>query len=190
MTKFILHGGFSRTLNEQNRKFREEVVKDVPENGQLLIVYFSRPDDEYPKLASQDVPAFKEAAGGKKINIVIAGKDNFIEELKSSQAIFMRGGRTELLADELKKHPELKDLIKGKTIAGSSAGAYVLSRYYHSASRGGIHEGLGILPLRMICHYQSDTFKFNDDPVSLMEKYPKDLPLIILKDFEYTVINQ
>ncbi len=102
----------------------------------------------------------------------------------------MRGGETEKLLFELKKHPEFKDAIKGKTIAGSSAGAYAVSRYYHSANRGGIHEGLGILPVRMICHYQSDTLKFTDDPIALMKEYPDELPLVVLKDFEFQVFNQ
>jgi peptidase E len=189
MTKYILHGGFTRTPNELNRKFMAEVVKDIPDGGQLLIVYFSRNDEEYPKLIEQDKEPFEAAATGKEIKVVVADKGKFVQQLKSSDAIYMRGGETELLMQELEKHPDFGSLVQGKTVAGSSAGAYVLAKYYHSASRGGIHKGLGLVPVRVICHYQSDGFDTPDDPMAVMKDNPEDLRLIVLKDFEYEVIK-
>jgi len=177
--------------NEQNKKFREEVVKDIPEGGRLLIVYFACEDEKYPQLREQDEPAFQKAAGNKQINIIIASKNNFIEELKSSNAVYMRGGETDRLMNELKKYPDFKNLIKGKTVAGSSAGAYILSKYYHSASKQGIYQGLEIVPVRIICHYKSEKFDYDrGDPLTMMKDYHEELPLVVLRDFEFKIFNQ
>lgn len=138
----------------------------------------------------QDKSRIIENADNKKLNIVTATEDDFMNQIEKADSIYIRGGETDKLINTLKQYPDFKEVIKNKIISGSSAGAYVLSTYYASASKGGIHKGLGILPLRVICHYQSEIHKIDEskkheDPVALIEEYPKDLELIVLKDYEW-----
>lgn len=184
-TTFVLHGGYTSAKNELNAGFYKEMSRYVPGGGNILLIYFSRDDEDYDRVFEQDRSRIVEQAGGKKLTIVRATKGNFVEEVEAADALYMRGGDTDKLLNVLKKHPDFGEAIKGKVIAGSSAGAYVLAKYYHSVSKGGVHEGLGLLPVRVVCHYESAGFEKVDDPLALMGKYPKDLELVVLKDHEW-----
>lgn len=192
MTKYILHGGFTSEDNEGNRTFYKEMSVGVPNGGTILLVYFAGSDEQVGGKFEQDKERILAGADGRTLNIQVATRENFIEEIKAADAIYMRGGDTEMLLAALKEYPEFKEVIKGKVVSGSSAGAYVLSAYYYSSSYHNVGEGLGILPARVICHYQSEhrDFQETEDPVKVMEKYPSELKLIVLKDYEWKVIEQ
>lgn len=184
MTKYILHGGNTSTPNKWNKEFYTEIGKDVPENSQVLLVYFSRREEEYNQLFAQDKQRIIDNAGGKKLTFVSANKKDFLDQVRKSQAIYMRGGETMQLINTLKQYPEFTELLEGKTIAGSSAGAYAMSKYFYSPSEGGVFEGLGILPVRINCHWDG-----GQKAIDELNKYPKDLEMILLKDSELKVIK-
>ena len=189
MTKFILHGGFTRVDNELNRSFFRELVKDVPSGGTVLLVYFARKNDEIEVRFKQDKELIQNQTNNKSFNFVLATNDSFINQVKESNVIFISGGDTDKLLTTLKEYSDFKEAIKYKTVAGSSAGAYVFSTFYFSNSRNENFKGLGILPIRIICHYQSTNPMFNkkNDPIELMENCPDNLELVILKDYEWVV---
>ncbi len=185
MTKFILHGGFTGADNELNRGFYREMTKGLPDGANVLL-YFARKDEEVPKLFAEDKARILEQAENKNFDIVRAEEGKFMGQASAAGAIYMRGGDTDKLIETLKSYPDFKNALEGKIVSGSSAGAYVLSTYYYSATKGGVHEGLGILPLRVICHYKSEILKgHGEDAITLMEKYPHDLELVVLKDYEW-----
>ncbi len=188
-TKFILHGGYTSTPNEWNRTFYEEISRDVPEGGSILLIYFSRKEEGkgLQKLFEQDKERVLKQAKGKKLNVVFAEQDGFMNQLTRADAIYMRGGSTERLLRVLREFPGFQRAIKGKTIAGSSAGAYALARYYYSGSQEGIFEGLGILPIKIICHYKEDEHAQIKE--TLKKDYPSDLELVLIKDYEWRVFN-
>lgn len=188
-TKFILHGGFTSAKNDLNAGFYKEMSRYVSDGANILLIYFSRDDEDYDRVFEQDSSRIVEQAGGKKLAIMRASKDNFMEEVEKADVLYMRGGKTEKLLNVLKQHPDFGQAIVGKVVAGSSAGAYILAKYYHSVSRGGVHEGLGLLPVRVVCHYKSSRFEKIDDPIVLMERYPSDLELVVLKDYEWKVFS-
>ncbi len=94
----------------------------------------------------------------------------------------MHGGTTLKLLDALKKFPNLKELFKGKIIAGESAGAYVLSAFFFSKSAGGIFEGTGLVPVKIICHYIGENKE-------KLDECPKNLEILLLPDYKYRVFN-
>ena len=193
MTKFILHGGFTREANELNDRFYQEFVKDLKEGGTVLFVYFAREKDEYQKLFKQDSTRVLETVGEKKLNAILAEEENFIEQVKNADALFLRGGDTDKLKNTIKKYKEFPKAIEGKVVAGSSAGAYLFSTFHGSASFGGVHEGLGILPIRLICHYKSQSGIFDhvgEKELEEIKKYPDHLELVVLKDFESKVFTK
>ena len=77
-----------------------------------------------------------------------------------------------------------------KTVAGSSAGAYVLSAFNYDKSEKTVRTGLGFVPVRTICHYGSPTNEHTgEEAIQVMESQHKDLLLVILKDREWKVFE-
>lgn len=189
MTKFILHGGFTGKNNELNNTFYEEFARDIPDGSTILLVYFaSRSDDTSEKFKGQGVRII-EHAHGKNFNFAMATKEDFLDQITSSSAIYLGGGSTNKLLDILRTYPDLKPLVQGKTIAGSSAGAYALAHFGASHSEDVVREGLGLVPLRVVCHYESPDLPPNEKSVSALRAMAQDLELILLKDCEWRVFN-
>lgn len=192
MTKYILHGGYTRVNNELNQSFYKEFVRDVPDKGTILICYFASKDPDITKKFEQDTNTFSKWAEGKNFNFLLADEKNLIEQLKKADALYIPGGSTPKLLGVLKNYPELKENLEGKTVAGSSAGAYAIGRYsaFHDDESGGqIREGLGLLPLRVVCHYESAELPPNPKALSVLKEMAQDLELVVLKDFEWRVFK-
>lgn len=158
MTKIILHGGFTRDDNELNRSYYREITGDLKDGDTVLVVLFARKKEEWADLF-QDETRKLTASTGAKLKIELASEDDFASQLKQANAIVIRGGDTLKLIEIIKRYPDFAEAIKGKVVAGSSAGAYLFSRYYHSGSSNDVFEGLGILPIRITCHYESKKFE-------------------------------
>ncbi len=186
MTKYILHGGNTHTKSEDNKKFFQEIVKDLSPPVNLLIVYFSREENKWPELLKDDKKNFTSANPNKKINFILASKDKqtFIKQVKEANVIYMRGGETIMLIGALKNIKNLKELFKGKVVAGSSAGAYVLSKYYVD-SRNDMGEGLGILPIKTFAHYNGN----RKEELNRLEKHGEKLPTYALAEGKFVVIK-
>ena len=189
-TKFILHGGFTTEENESNRAFFEEFVKDVSGMGKILLVYFaSRTEEKRRASIESHVKILKERIRDKNLNNFVATKENFLEELKQSDAVLFNGGSTNNLLKVLKTYPDLKPLVKNKTIAGSSAGAYMLATLGASHSEEKVREGLGFVPLRVICHFESPKLPPSIASVEVLKNTRQDLELVYLKDYEWKVFT-
>lgn len=185
MTKYILHGGYTSAENEWNNTFYQELTKGVPEGGTILLVYFASEDENVQEKFKQDRERIIAGADTKRRHIELATEAVFLEQLQRADSVYLRGGVMTKLHNTLAKFPEFKELIKGKIVAGSSAGAYILSTYFFSNSRGKVFEGLGCLPVRTICHFQSDRHPMKGNPLKEIEKCPHDLELVLLRDTEW-----
>lgn len=177
--------------NELNEEFFKEMLSDVPKGGLVLCVYFASDTGDVDKKFVEDEHRLRGFANNKDVLFLKASEADFENQVKKSNVIFLRGGDTELLLEKLRKYPELKGLIVGKTVAGSSAGAYALSKYYYSNSKDLVREGLGLLPVRTVCHYQSlvHPVSKNINPVGDINKFDNKLELVVLKDYEYKVFH-
>lgn len=189
MTKFILHGGFTRYENELNRSFYEEFMRDVPEHGTVLIVHFASREDDTTVAFDEQCRKFAEQAQGKTVNFVKATEKDFTEQFKEADAIYFHGGSTNKLLRVLRTYPDLRPLTEGKTIAGSSAGAYALAKLGASHSEDATREGLGWVPLRVVCHYESPELPPAEGAVSLLRTTSEDLELVLLKDCEWRMFR-
>lgn len=189
MTTYILHGGFTRYHNKLNDSYYQEIVKDVPDGGNILTIYFARLAEEVPERFAEEKIRILTQASDKNITVSLASENNFTQQVQQANVIVIAGGDTQKLMKTLQQFPGFGEALRGKTVAGSSAGAYVLSKYYHSASADQTYEGLGLVPVRIICHFESDKFETRGSPVEKMEKYPDDLELVVLRDCEWRVFN-
>lgn len=189
MTKFILHGGFTRKDNELNRSFFKEFLADLPNEGTVLMVFFASRDDDPSATFKELAERMLSEADGKDINFILATKDGFLEEIKKSNAVYMHGGSTNKLLDVLRTFPPLQHLIQNKTVAGSSAGAYAIAKYGASHSEDRVRDGLGLAPLRAVCHYESPELPPAPGAVTVLQNMDTSLELVLLKDCEWKVFN-
>lgn len=102
--------------------------------------------------------------------------------------MYFHGGSTNKLLETLRTYPDLKPLLEGKTIAGSSAGAYAIAQFGASHSEDAVREGLGLAPLRVICHDESAELPPAPGAVALLKETSKNLELVSLKDCEWKVV--
>ncbi|OGY90279.1 MAG: hypothetical protein A2677_01410 [Candidatus Komeilibacteria bacterium RIFCSPHIGHO2_01_FULL_52_14] len=183
-TMYILHGGATGKPDPLNDEFFKKIVQNIPDAGSILAVYFARKEDEYQNFFAQDKKLFEKAAGRKKIQPALASQKDFMKQLKAADAVYIRGGETPRLLTTLKHYPKFQGALQGKIVAGSSAGAYVLSTNYYSNEQGGVFQGLGILPINITCHFNGD-----QKVLDQLKKKSSQLKTVVLKDCESTVIS-
>ncbi len=128
---------------------------------------------------------FRENIHGRDIELVLARREKFTDQLRAADALYIHGGGTEELYDSLKGYPDFIELVrKKKLVVGSSAGAYVLARYSLDYAEGSVvRKRFGILPIKIHCHF---------DPVKrarIIEQFkavdPENaLETVLLKDCE------
>ena len=106
-----------------------------------------------------------------------------------AQVVYIRGGSTEVLLSELhKQNIHLETALQGKTLAGSSAGAQAISKYYYVVDSLQVGEGLGLLPNKVVVHYQSDYNAPNinwERAVSALRNHRENLPVITLSEGQF-----
>lgn len=179
-TKYILHGGYAGEENKENDKFFKEILSIRKNKLNILLVYFAKNKEDYQRVKSEDIYQFSKNANSKILNFDIAEKKNFIKQIKKSDIIYMHGGKTLKLLKALKGYKISSKLIKGKVVAGESAGAYVLSSYFYSKSERGCFAGLKLVPVKVICHYiGKNRDKLNQCPSTYQE--------LLLEDYHFKV---
>lgn len=188
MTKYILHGGNTRDKTEDNKEFFVELTNGLLDNATILCIYFSRPKELWPELFEQDKINFSSASPQKVFKFMLADDSTptFVEQLKKAAVVHLRGGETDKLKETLSKVKNLNKLLKNKVVSGSSAGAYVLSRYYYTNSKDEIREGLGILPIKTFCHYTEE----KSDKLKLLKEHGEDLKTYAIPEEKFFVFEQ
>ena len=192
MTKYILVGGYPHKAADTGKAFAEELVKDFNEPIKLLDCLFARPKDNWDIAYNQDIEFFHRHLPGKKLDIVCADPDKFIEQVRRADAIYIRGGDAEDLLIELLKHQNLQNELDGKTLAGSSAGAGAIAKYYYALDDLKIGEGLGLLPIKVLVHYRSDynAPNINWDKVETeLKNHKENLQFLTLKEGQFEIVN-
>lgn len=187
-TKFILHGGASNRKTEDNRKFFLDVLNSVESsNVRILCIYFARPEHRRNESFEEDKSIFFSLDTPKKFELHQAKFD--IEELRDqvthSDVVFIQGGMKGCLKERLEELGNLSEMVKGKVVVGISAGANMLSKYYHSSVAHGVREGLGVLPIKMFCHYTEK----NIDELEELNKYKEKLPVYKIHEEKFSVIE-
>lgn len=151
-TKFILHGGYSKGAKQENDAFFSEILKSAPKEARILLVYFAESDDRVVERYVEDLEQFNKNRGDKTLSFDRASEQLFVEQANTADIIYLHGGHTGKLLEALKRISDLRDLFNGKIIAGDSAGANVLCSVFYSKTIG-TSEGLGFIPIKIICHY-------------------------------------
>lgn len=193
MTKFILLGGYPQKAADKGKSFYEELIEGFDEPVKILLCMFARPEDAWQKTFEGDQVILDQNLPVKKLDLKMASPDEFLEQVKWANVIYFRGGITENLLEELNKQTGWEKLIQGKTVAGTSAGANILGKYYSALDTPSVKKGLGLLPVKVIVHYKSDYNAPNidwDESYQLLQSTGEELPILALGEGQFEVIKR
>jgi peptidase E len=186
-TKYILHGGESSRRTVDNDRFFKEIVDSTDsKNIKILCVYFARPEHRWQESFYEDKLAFEQQKSEKSLDIQIASREDFKEQIAASNVVFINGGFKGFLKEALEELGNFKELIQNKVIVGISAGANILSKYYYSQGAEDIKEGAGVLPIKVFCHYLDG----NVQELIKLERYKENLPVYKIEEEKYVVLEQ
>jgi peptidase E len=193
MTKYILVGGYPHKALDGGKAFSEELVKDFNEPVKILDCLFARPTDNWQTAFAQDKEFFSKHLAHIMIELELADPAKFINQLRWANAIYIRGGTTALLMDLLSKTDNWISELNGKTLAGSSAGADLIGKYYYDLDTLELGDGLGLVSVKTLVHYGSDYNAPNIDWAKAEKKlknYKEDLEILKLSEGGFKVIKQ
>jgi peptidase E len=198
MTKYVLNSGAVGKNPELSRRYFMEIVKGLGKKPQILICYFARPREVWEEKFVEDqkfIPALLSPDVHPGLDMAMP--DKFSEQVRQMDAIYIRGGDDFLLRYWLKQF-DLPKLWVGKVVAGTSAGSDALVNSFWTCDWRQCMDGLGILPVKFLPHYQSN-YGLNDTrgPVDwekayrqLQEYGNRTLPIHALKEGEFVVIEK
>jgi hypothetical protein len=186
MTKYILHGGNTGKRNRDNNRFFTEMTSGLNGRVKILLNYFSRDENEAETLAKQDIKRLLKYSKNKNLEFQVAELGKFESQLKWADVMYMRGGITYKLLKKLRKVKNIRLFSKLKVIAGSSAGAYAISKYYFSNNVKVLGRGLGLLEIKCYCHCKSKDTKI----IRNLLEHREMLPLILLPDYKMQIIYE
>ena len=186
MIKFILHGGSSNQPSPDTDAFYREMTAGSKGKFTTLLNYFSRKDEEVERLTEKDKARFLANSDNKELVFEVADRERFAQQMQRADCLFMKGGETAKLVDAMSRYENLTELFKDKVIAGSSSGAYVLSKYYWENDIDTLGDGLGFFNIKMFCHYAADQL----EKVEKLRNYKENLPLLCLPDHKWVIMYQ
>ncbi len=191
MTKYILHGGETGIPNETNKAFYQEWVKDFKDDftPTILLVYFSRPLEEWEKLEKQDKERFAKYNNNRSVNFIVANTDMniFQDQVKKADIVYIRGGSSEVLMDTFLsiKH-RLLSMLENKVYAGSSAGVMILCDFTRSINTDW-KKGFGLLPINAFVHYSEELL---GDLEFFKKNHPEDKnEYLLIPETEFIIRN-
>jgi hypothetical protein len=183
---------------DQGRSFFAEIVKDLGTHPKLLFCFFASPRAEW----GERFPAYSEGfrallPEGIEPTFELATHEDFAEQMKTCDALYMHGGQNNLIESALSWY-DMPALWEGKVVATNSASAMALAVHSWTCDERKCIDGFGVLPIKFIAHYQSDYG--SDDPrgpIDWQKAYDDlaaygdtTLPIHALKEGEYVVIEQ
>jgi peptidase E len=150
--------------------------------------FFASGEEDKVNTYNELCSKFTKFSNDKQIEFIFAKLESFIEDIKQAEAIYFHGGNTPTLLKALKSYSNLELLFSQKTVAGSSAGAYMLAKYGTAHTEESVREGLGIVDKKVVCHFQSPDMPPTESSFAELKKIAPELETIYLKDCEWQVI--
>jgi peptidase E len=193
-TKYILVGGYIQNAPDKGEGFCLELIQGVTkESVKILDCIFARPKEDWENTIVKDNEFFSKYI--ISFELILADPENFTDQVREADIIFLRGGFTLPLMETLSKDTGWIKELNGKVVAGTSAGAEVIAKYYHVLKTNRTGDGLGLLPIKFIPHWKSNFF--DAEPQNLdwekilqeLKEYKEDLPIVTLAEGEFKVFH-
>lgn len=192
MTKFVLLGAKAEKTEGEGKSFVDEMVEGFDQPVRILVCLFARPEDSWQEVFEKDKFFFASKLN-QKVLLTLADPACFVEQLKKTDVLYIRGGRTRKLIDTLEVCKGWEKELDGKTVAGSSAGVNFLGEKYYSLDDVKVCDGLGVLPFKALVHYRSDYNAPNIDWDRAYEELSatgSSAPVLTLAEGEFKVLER
>ena len=197
MTKYVLNSGGLKNNPEGAKKFVAEIAKGLGNQPKILMCFFAEKRENWDEKFDSYTVGFNELAPKDvKPQYLLAFPDVFEEQLSNCDVLYMHGGDDTLLLHWLKQF-NLPKIWEGKVVATNSASTHALSKSFWTCDWRELKDGLGILPIKTIAHFNSEYGI--DDPrgpidwemakAELAEYGDKTLPIYALEEGEFKVFE-
>ncbi|MDP3964487.1 MAG: Type 1 glutamine amidotransferase-like domain-containing protein [bacterium] len=178
MITFLLHGGQAGIASESNDEFFRALVANKPEPVRVLLLPFARKNEEYTERYASNETRIQKVNPKMKLKFIHGEESALAQQTTEADAVYLMGGDTTKLLMALRSVPKVTELLQGKTVAGSSAGAYALAKYYWSNDDASLGKGLGMLPMKIFAHFTPDK-KIEYEKLA---QYKENLPILALPE--------
>ncbi len=198
MIKYVLNSGGLKRQPKLKKEFHQELVKGLGNNPRFLLCnfaqgreYWERKFQGYSNSIAEDMP--KDVSLAFELALPV----DFVEQCKRADVIYVHGGDDYLLQYWMRQF-DLAEIFKDKVVAGNSAGSDMLATHHWTCDWRSCADGLGVLPIKFIPHYQSGA----DDadprgPIDWQKAYDElavygdtTLPIYALEEGEFIVIEK
>lgn len=196
---YILGGGFMKKASDGGQAFFRAIIGDR-KTANVLICCFAMLHDQWQKGYDDVKDKILSVNQDVALSFQNANLDDFLSQVTWADVIVFRGGSTKDLIDNLIKVHGFQNDLSGKTIVGSSAGAYMLaSSYVVADTTPQLASGFGLLPIVIATHYRStfihdgDTDKsrvFWDKVDDLMNAQADGRDVITLKEGDFITLSR
>lgn len=197
MTKYVLNSGGMKNNISGAKKFVSELVTGFGTEPKILFCFFAEKRENWEEKFPQYVEGFRKwSPKGVAPKFELAFPDTFEEQIKSSDIVYLHGGDDHLLLYWLGQF-NLPKIWEGKVVGTNSASTDAVSKHFWTCDWRELKDGLGILPIKAIAHFNS-SYGENDPrgPVDwetakkeLAEYGDKSLPIYALEEGEFEVFE-
>lgn len=155
MTKYVVQSGGIRNQPELKRQFHEEIVKGLGKNPKFVLCNFAQGREYWEAKFPGYAASIKEdMPGGVEPTFVLAIPDEFVRQCRDADVTYFHGGDDHLVQYWMKQF-DMPAIFTDKVIATNSASSNMLAKYYWTCDWRECGEGFGILPIKLIPHYES-----------------------------------
>ncbi len=198
MIKYVLNSGGIKNEPKLKKQFHQEIVKGLGDSPRFLLCNFAQGREYwnvkfqgYSNAIREDMPE------GIDPTFELAMPDTFVEQCKQADVLYFHGGDDHLLQYWMKKY-DIATLFIDKVVATNSASSDMLATHIWTSDWRQCADGLGILPIKFIPHFQS-TFGADDPrgPIDWKKAYDElaaygnaNLPIFALKEGEFKVFER
>lgn len=197
MTKYVLNSGGMANNVPGAKRYIAELVKGLGHRPRVLFCFFAEKREHWEEKFPKYQKGFSEWAPEQvKPTYELAFPDTFEEQIENNDILYIHGGDDHLLLHWLRQF-SLPKIWEGKVVGTNSASTDALSEYFWPCDWRECKQGLGILPIKAIPHFNSDFGK--DDPRGpidwdkakreLAQHGDKSLPIYALEEGEFEVFE-
>ena len=197
MTKYVLNSGGLRNEPEKAKKFLAEVLNGLGDKPHMLMCHFAQPRGEWEEKFRELQRTFdKWYPENIEATTELALPESFQKQIEGADALYLHGGDDDLVGDLLRQFDILR-IWDGKVVATNSASSHALAKHFWSCDSRRLGDGLGILPIKFLAHYQSEYG--SDDPrgpidweraLEILKNYgDTSLPVHALKEGDFVIIE-
>jgi hypothetical protein len=198
MTKYVVNSGGINHDIKLKREFHEELVKGLSNSPKFLLCNFAQVREDWEsKFPKYSNAISQDMSEGVLPSFELAIPSTFEEQCRQADIIYFHGGDDHLLQCWMGQY-DLVELFRDKVVATSSASSSMLATHFWTCDWRQCFDGLGILTIKFIPHYESD-FGADDPrgPIDWQVAHEElsaygdgNLPIYALKESEFIVIEK